>query len=537
MTVLALAPGPAHAQSTAEPGSIERTIPTHLSQDRANPTISTPGRQARSAPVETGRFTLGAVNVRGATVFSQAELGKDFESYLASEIDEAKLAELANRITNRYRRGGYLLSYASVPTQSVEAGMVRLAVVEGRIASISVEGAGPARGAVEAIAAPLLADAPLRSASLERTIGLIRDFPGLKVADVALMRSDGDDARHTLKIKVAPDRVRALAYMDNRGTDSIGRSRFYSSVSVSSLAMQGDDLRLDLFAMPGRRFSYLYGQLTGSMPIGRNGLRLMLAASKGDQHLVSAERFDGDSTNLLAQLSYPMLRSRHLTMIAKASLNDWRSYGEANDTRQLRDRLRVARLGVELSNEAKNRVQGDFTLSHGLGFDGMTRVGDPRASRADASGRFLKASFSIQATRPLSDKARVQAVLAGQLSNRPLLSAEEFSLGGNRIGRAFAFNALTADRGAGGGVEVSYRIAEPKGAFGGAELFGFFDGGAVHEAKSAIALDRKRTLASVGVGTRFNLARTAFSVEAGVPVAARGLDKSVRLYFSTYRSF
>jgi hemolysin activation/secretion protein len=146
-------------------------------------------------------------------------------------------------------------------------------------------------------------------------------------------------------------------------------------------------------------------------------------------------------------------------------------------------------------------------------------------------------AFTLQATRPLSDKARVQAVVAGQLSNRPLLSAEEFSLGGNRIGRAFGFNALTADRGVGGGVEVSYRIAEPKGTFGGAELFGFADGGAVHEAKSALALDRNRSLASVGVGTRFTLARTAFSVEAGVPVAARGLDKSVRLFFSTYRSF
>ena len=34
----------------------------------------------------------------------------------------------------------------------------------------------------------------------------------------------------------------------DRGTGSIGRSRFYNSLTLSSLALPGDELRLDLFA-------------------------------------------------------------------------------------------------------------------------------------------------------------------------------------------------------------------------------------------------------------------------------------------------
>lgn len=534
---LALSAAPALAQSDPEPAAIERTIPRQLPEPTAAPAITDIGHDLPTRTLGTGRFTLGAVNIDGATIFSSEELGEDFEPYLASEVDGAKLAEMAARITNRYRDNGYLLSYATIPSQSVEAGMVRLAVIEGRIGDIRVEGAGSEQGAIEAIVAPVLQDGPLKAATLERAIGLLRDFPGLKVIDVALMRSDIDAGHFSLKIKVARNRVRAFAYMDNRGTDSLGRMRLYSSASLSSLAIEGDEYRVDLFGMPGRGFHYLYSQLHASMPIGSDGLRLTVAASKGDQYLKSADRFDGDSTNVSAQLSYPVLRSRDLTMVAKVSMNDWRSFGEQDETRMLRDRLRVARLGIELSNEARTRLQGEFSLSQGLGFDAMTRVGDPLASRPDASGRFTKAALTLQITRPLSDKVRVQGVLAGQYSKRPLLSAEEFSLGGNRVGRAFAFNALTGDRGVGGGAEVSYRLTDSKHRFANLALFGFVDGGAVFEAKSTDSPGRSSGVASIGLGTRFSVAGIAFSAEAGLPVAVRGHDKSPRIFFSTYRVF
>jgi len=527
---------PANAQASPDPGAIERTIP-QIQPSSIAPSIVTPRRVSPKRARNTRRFTLGSVNIDGATVFSNDQLSPYFEPYLAGQVDEAKLAEMAARITERYRHAGYLLSYAAVPPQAVEAGMVRLAVSEGRIDSVTIEGAGPDQAAIEAITEPLLADAPLRGSTLERAIGLIRDFPGLKVTDISLSRSGLRAGLYALKIRVTRDRARAFAYMDNRGTSSVGHSRLYTSASLSSLLMNGDELRLDLFAMPGGHFRYLYGQLHASAPIGRNGLRVAIAASKGDQSLISTEPFAGNSRNLVAQLSYPVLRSRALTMVAKLSMNDWLSSGDENGTRRLHDRMRVLRFGLEVSREAKTRLQGDFTLSRGLDFDGATKVGDPLASRHDASGRFFKAAFTFQARHPLSDKVRVQATLAGQYSNRPLLSAEEFSLGGSRIGRAFAFNALTGDRGLGGGLELSYRIGTSKSAISSLELFGFTDGGVVFEAKSTSIADRRRSLASVGVGSRFSLAGTVFSVEAGVPVAADGHDKSMRLFVSTYRAF
>jgi hemolysin activation/secretion protein len=76
-----------------------------------------------------------------------------------------------------------------------------------------------------------------------------------------------------------------------------------------------------------------------------------------------------------------------------------------------------------------------------------------------------------------------------------------------------------------------------KGAAG-VELFGFADGGSAFEAKSAVATGHpRRSLASVGVGSRLSVAGASLSVEVGVPVAAKNLDRSAHLFFSTYRAF
>ena len=533
--LLAIGPAPLHAQGN-EPGEIERTIPTQQQPEtQVAPTVATPSPAVPAGSAVTGRFTLGAVQIEGATAFSQAELSPAFEPYLATEVDEASLNRIAAAITARYRKAGYLLSYAIVPAQDVRAGMVRIVVVEGKVDAIRIEGAGENRPDIEAIAAPLLRDAPLRERTLERVIGLVRDIPGLAVSDVRLTRSNVDPRRHSIRIVVVDNRTKALAHSDNRGADEDARMRFYTSASLSSLAVTGDELRVGLFAMPGRHFRYLFGQVAASVPIGHDGLRFSAAGSAGDQDRRGG--LDARSTNLLAQLSYPLLRSRALTIVSKLVVNDWRSIGEDDGVRNRRDRLRVVRAGLDFSSETRSRLRGELIVSRGLGFDGMTRVGDPLASRPDASGRFTNVSFIAQAARPLSERLTAQAIVAGQYSDRPLLSVEEFALGGNRLGRAFDFNAITGDHGIGAGLELAYRLGDMKRGSRNVQLFGYADGGAAFQARSPSAVRDSRSLMSVGLGTRFTVAGIAFSAEAGAPVISGGAGKSVRAFVSAFKTF
>ncbi|MGH6707244.1 MAG: ShlB/FhaC/HecB family hemolysin secretion/activation protein, partial [Sphingomicrobium sp.] len=427
----------------------------------------------------TSRFTLGAVHIEGATAFSQESLSREFEPYLATEVDEAVLKAIAKRITDRYQEAGYLLSYAYLPKQDVRAGIVRIVVVEGRVDEVVVEGAGRDRATIEAMATRLMDRQPLRIGELERTIGLIRDLPGFAVTDASLAPT-ADPASHVLKLVVARDRVKQLLFADNRGPADSDRARLYSSTSLSSLATAGDEFRLDLFAIPTHKFRYLYGQVGAALPIGKDGLRLAAWASAGDlRQRGNGLRIDGESTNYSAQLSYPVLRSRVWKLVGKAVISDLRNVSDDNDVRIQRDRLRVARVGLDFAIEAKTRVFGDLAVSRGLGFDGRTRAGDPLASRPDAGGRFTKAMLNVQIAHPLSERMALNVAMTGQLSDRPLLLVEEMALGGNRIGRAYDFNAVTGDRGIAGAMELSYRLPDPAKGPRKIELFGFVDGGVV----------------------------------------------------------
>jgi hemolysin activation/secretion protein len=155
------------------------------------------------------------------------------------------------------------------------------------------------------------------------------------------------------------------------------------------------------------------------------------------------------------------------------------------------------------------------------------------ASRPDASGKFTKATLALQVARGLGERVTVRGTAVAQYANRPLLSAEEFALGGNRVGRAFDFNARTGDRGVGAGVELSYRVGEAKDRTG-LEVFGFADGGIARDLPSPVTPGATQHLASAGAGARFSLSGTTIAVETAVPLAGA---RRPRLFASVFRSF
>lgn len=530
---------PARAQSSGEPSSIERTVPTVGTTDpeRTSTAVSVDPDRVERARFD-GTFVLGAVVINGATVFTSETLAADFEPLLASAIGEQQLDEIVARITRRYRTAGYLLSYATLPAQDVKSGIVRIDVVEGFVADIRFEGAGRELAALRAIASPLLADRPLRSATLERALGLLRDVPGAAVTDVRISRSDRDAGGHALTIVIARDAERALLYADNRGTINGARARLYSSFSRASTLLPGDQLQLNLFAIPGHGYRFFYGQALASASVGHDGLRLGGAISLGDQRVGSGDdRSDGASRNLSAQVSYPFAKSRQLSVTGRLALNDWRSIDRNDIDLVQRDRLRAARLIVDVSHAAASRIDAQIVLSQGIGFDKATRKGDPIASRSDASGRFTKFNVDLQGTWALSKGISMRASVTGQYSTRPLLSVEEYALGGNRIGRGYDFNALTGDHGFGGAVELGYRVGNIAHGPQHIELFAFGDGGAVYQSGRRGGTDRRQGLASIGAGGRFSVLGLAFTAEIGQPLVAVAGARSARGFISVAKAF
>ncbi len=532
-----LVAAPANAQTN--PGSLERTVPKfEITPPETRPSVASPALPSQAAARIEQTFVLSAVHIEGATVFPSDELAKSFEPYLASLVGQAELEKIAAHITEKYRQAGFLLSYAVVPQQSVRSGIVRIRVVEGFISKVRLAGDKRAATAVSRILERLPKDRPLHSETLERVIGLARLVPGVIVKDVQISRLAPDPARHQLTIAIGAARYGALAYTDNRGTIENARIRGYTSFNLASLAIPGDQLQIDLFTIPYSKFRYAYGQVKGSIPLNSDGLRVSGSASYGDQaHGLAGTDQDGFSRQLTGELSYPFDTSRSFSLIGHAGLTDWKSEDKRSGLIVLRDRLQVARARLEFTKVSTIRLDGMIGISRGVDFGSATEKGDPLASRPFGSSKFTKFNAALQLTARLSDRARVRLETSAQYSTRPLLALEEYALGGSRIGRAFDFNELTGDHGAGAMLEISYRLREPKHGPKAVEIFTFVDGGGAFRHRSSAGLPKSQWLADVGAGARFAAFGFRWSGELGVPIARTGADRDVRAFFSVIKIF
>ena len=535
--VAALTGSIAHAQT--DTGSIERTIPkVEVTPEQRQAKVATPSVPTEPGARVSGTFVLSAVNIDGATVFSSEELAKSFEPYLASRIGQAELDKIAADITERYRRAGYLLSYAVVPEQSVSSGIVWIRVIEGFIGKVRIAGSSRSAAAVRELAERLGAERPLRRATLERTLGLVRDIPGIVLTDTRIGRNPRNPASHELTLTLRADRVRALAYTDNRGTFGGARLRGYSSFNLASLAVPGDQLQVDLFSIPSDDFRFFYGQVKVSVPLGSDGLRATVSASRGDQfQRLSGPNQHGKSRQLTAELAYPFRESRALSLAGHVSLSDWKSEEERAGAIVQRDRFQVARAWLEFSHLSKTRVDGRIGISRGLDLGSATEAGDARASRPHAGADFTKLNANLRVVTPVAERFTLRAEMAAQYALQPLLAPEEFALGGSRIGRAFDFNEVTGDHGIGGVLEIAYRLRDAKRGPKAVEVFAFADGGGAFRKKSSPALPDEQWLASAGTGMRFSALGFLWSGEIGVPVARSHADRDVRAFCSVARAF
>ena len=94
----------------------------------------------------------------------------------------AGLNEATGAITRLYQSRGYILSYAYLPVQKIDGGVVEIAVVEGRLGGTQVVAAADVRiddAVVQAHIAGTESAGPVRQQDIERRLLLLNDIPGV----------------------------------------------------------------------------------------------------------------------------------------------------------------------------------------------------------------------------------------------------------------------------------------------------------------------------------------------------------------------
>ncbi|NJL42960.1 MAG: ShlB/FhaC/HecB family hemolysin secretion/activation protein, partial [Pseudanabaena sp. SU_2_4] len=91
-------------------------------------------------PNVSGTITVEKFEIVGSTVFSPEELEKITNPFTQRPITFTELLQVRTAITQLYIDRGFITSGAFVPLQTIEAGIVKIQVLEGGLEAIEVTG-------------------------------------------------------------------------------------------------------------------------------------------------------------------------------------------------------------------------------------------------------------------------------------------------------------------------------------------------------------------------------------------------------------
>jgi len=202
---------------------------------------------AGTSPSSLGRSTavfINSIELKGATIFSEAELSDAFAPYLNRDVTMEELQDLRLELSRLYLSRGYVNSGVIIPDQKIEGGQIEMQAVEGSLAGIDIVGD------------PKLADRYIRS-RLSRRIDAPLNIQDVKDALQNLQRDRNVswiDARlvpgdqlgsGVLRLELTePERFEIGLSADNHHSASAGSERGRLSLKSSNLTGYGDVLRV-----------------------------------------------------------------------------------------------------------------------------------------------------------------------------------------------------------------------------------------------------------------------------------------------------
>ncbi|MGE7816693.1 ShlB/FhaC/HecB family hemolysin secretion/activation protein [Pseudomonas sivasensis] len=492
--------------------------------------LPTPAASEAQPLLMDTKVTIRKLQIDGGTVYPLNDVALAFEPLIGHETNLAQLIEATRSITRRYQADGYLLSYAFLPEQRFDDGLVHVILVEGYIRDYQVQGdIGSVSSYVEKLADKLKAERPLTRKTFERYTTLMGAIPGVTLQAQVPPPGTTDGGTH---MQITASRKPFTTSMSLNQASRGGTQALLTATSNSQTAM-GEQLSVSGLFPPGDDKEHYY-RAAYSQFVNAEGTQLVLSGERyradpgtnlqlgGGFELKPHQAIDRFSIGL----SHPLIASPTESLTLGT-----RFYGVDQKTRYQLVGF-PQRFDIETNLRAV-AFEGDWRkadadqlriLSAGLyqGIDGMGAK-----TRSDLEG--LKPDldfFRLRLSGVQSNKlfGNVQGVLSGALywSDDTLPDSERATFGGQNFGRGYPDDQGSGDKGWGMAYEINYSYNRA--------------GEWVRILQPYIVFDRAKTwfndqpikgnnLSSAAVGLRFGDAKYYnIALEAAKPMSDEALD-------------
>lgn len=471
------------------------------------------------------------VEVSGSSILTDAELQTITAAVEGRSVSLNELRQVADRITEIYLNRGYITSRAVVPAgQTIENGVVRIQVIEGRLGRIDVEGNQRLKTRYITSRIQLGANPPLSTAALEDQLRLLRADPLLENVEASLRAGDQEGESILIVRVTEASPFDAIFSVDNYSPPSIGSERAGIGLRHRNLTGWGDLMAVfyNTASIVGQGDSDVF-DLIYNRPINAMNGTIQLRVAPNRNRIIQApfDAFNIEGKTKLYEVSYrqPLVRTPVQEFALSLGFGYQQSqtfideegtrFGEGPGEDGI-SRTSVFKFGqdyVHRDPQGAWALRSQFSLGTGL-FDATTN------NNPNPDGRFISWLGQVQRVQRLSDNHLLIVQGDVQLSPNALLPSQQFVIGGGLSLRGYRQNVRSGDNGFRISVEDRITLERDSAGIPLLQVAPFFDMGMVWNHKdNPNLLPDQRFLAGVGLGVLWSpLPEVNVRLDYGLPL-------------------
>jgi hemolysin activation/secretion protein len=557
------------AEVAATPTNPATAATTKPEPAKTNPDLNTQATATKPStkPDEPeASFDLLELRVKGNTTLETKVIERTVYPYLGTDKKIETVEKARSALEQAYRNKGYQTVIVDIPEQNVENGVVTLQVVEGKVSRLRVTDSryfslGKIKAGVPELAEGKVPNIPVMQKELETLSGQSEDrtvTPVLRAGDTpGTLEVD-------LKVK---DKLplHGRIELNGRNTSSTSRLRLVSSLHYDNLwqKMHSASLMYQVSPINNKEVDVWAG--TYAMPIPYTDAKLALYAVSSSSN---AQVANAGVTNVIGigeiyglRLIKPLpgvdTYSHSLTLGADYK-NFKENIGLIGADNPISTPISYLPFMVQYSSSLLNKTsRASFNVGvnfhvRGL-FDGpitydkapdgtLTPQTQFERKRSGAKPNYVYLRTDANFVQDLPLDMEFSSRISAQVADSPLISNEQFSMGGMQSIRGYFETQALVDDGFTGSLEVRSPRLAPIGMdyINKLQAIIFVDGGMGWVQQALPRSPKSYNLASVGLGLRFQVWKYFTGIlDLGFPLLSLGPVKSgdPKLHFSIATEF
>jgi len=452
--------------------------------------------------IPTVSFSVTEFSILGENPISEEETNQTLSSFLGEHQGLDGLLEAAAELEAAILNAGYSFNRVVLPPQTLQAGVVQLKITQIKLANIEIEGNHffSNENIIHSIPG-LVPDTVPDTRQLARQLIVANNHPSKSVT-IRMKQSKKPESVDAV-LNVQDQRPwQIFSVLNNIGTSKTGRLRFSAGGQHNNLLGFDDSLTASYTTSPGNTSDVKQWGLNYRIPVYKYSGEFNFFYSRSDVDSGTVQSvFDvsGAGKFLGGSYTHTFLNRKNYRHRMSVGVDD--KFFQNN----------VAFLGAPIGIDVRSRPlmlsyfgeyqmeksQIRFNISHVRNLNGgnLNSSTTYAASRAGAQQDWDVVRYNATYNRALSKNWLLKFSWNGQWSNEPLISGEQFGIGGVNSVRGFEERAVTGDRGDQATVEFSRPILNNN-----TQVRLFTDIGHIKVISPAAGQVASQTLASIGAG-------------------------------------